>query len=189
MYKNTTWVFLYTKYSKFWSVSLEHFVERKPLISEEWLPSRKCIGAVLFSFCHGLQITKIPQIIDKLLRRHAIENVFFPILLYYIVCCSTIPRVVYDRVRKRKNYFEICTFLQIEQGKSRAGKFKTSNDNINQNILVLVFVFIWFWISSSWYSSFNLKKGLNFKIIFPFPYHIIYNPGLYRISPRQKYFK
>ena len=27
--KKTTWVFLYIKYSKFWSVSLEHFVERK----------------------------------------------------------------------------------------------------------------------------------------------------------------
>ena len=31
----TMWVFLYIKYSKFWSISLEHFVERKPLISEE----------------------------------------------------------------------------------------------------------------------------------------------------------
>ena len=30
-----TWIFLCIKYSKFWSVSLEHFVERKPLISEE----------------------------------------------------------------------------------------------------------------------------------------------------------
>ena len=36
--KKTTWVFLYIKYSKFWSVSLEHFVECKPLISEEWKP-------------------------------------------------------------------------------------------------------------------------------------------------------
>ena len=34
--KKTTCVFLYIKYSKFWSVSLEDFVERKPLISEEW---------------------------------------------------------------------------------------------------------------------------------------------------------
>ena len=47
-----------------------------------------------------------------------------------------ISRVVYDRVRKRKNYFEILAFLQIERGKSRAGKFKTSNENKN------VFVFI-----------------------------------------------
>ena len=38
-------------------------------------------------------------------------------------------RVVYDRVRKRKNYFEIAAFLQIEGGKSRARKFKTSNEN------------------------------------------------------------
>ena len=34
-----------------------------------------------------------------------------------------ITRVIYDRVRKRKNYFEIPAFLQIERGKSRAGKF------------------------------------------------------------------
>ena len=33
--KKTTWVFLYIKCSKFWSVSLEQFIERKPLISEE----------------------------------------------------------------------------------------------------------------------------------------------------------
>ena len=38
--------FLYIKYSKFWSVSLEHFVERKPLISEEWL-AHLPIGAVV----------------------------------------------------------------------------------------------------------------------------------------------
>ena len=31
-----TWIFLYIKYRKFWSISLEHFVERKP-ISEESL--------------------------------------------------------------------------------------------------------------------------------------------------------
>ena len=36
--KKTTWVFLCIKYSKIWSILLEHFVERKPLISEE------CIG-------------------------------------------------------------------------------------------------------------------------------------------------
>ena len=32
-----TWVFLYIKYSKFWSISLGHYVERKTLISEEWI--------------------------------------------------------------------------------------------------------------------------------------------------------
>ena len=35
-WKKTTCVFIYIKYSKFWSVSLEHFVERKPVIYEEW---------------------------------------------------------------------------------------------------------------------------------------------------------
>ena len=53
---------------------------------------------------------------------------------------SVVTRVVYDRVRKRKNYFEIPAFLQIEQGKSRAGKFKTSNENKNKNVFVFVFI-------------------------------------------------
>ena len=35
-WKKQLWGFLYIKYSKFWSVLLEHFVEHKPLISEEW---------------------------------------------------------------------------------------------------------------------------------------------------------
>ena len=34
--KKTTWVFLFQKYGKFWSILLEHFTEHKPLISEEW---------------------------------------------------------------------------------------------------------------------------------------------------------
>ena len=58
-----------------------------------------------------------------------------------------IARVVYDRVRKRKNYFKIPAFLQIERGKSRAGKFKTSNENKKKrfcfnlilNLLLLIF--------------------------------------------------
>ena len=33
-------------------------------------------------------------------------------------------RVIYDRVRNRKNYFEFPAFLPIEQGISRAGKLK-----------------------------------------------------------------
>ena len=32
----TTWVFVFQKYSKFWSISLEHFIKHKPRISEEW---------------------------------------------------------------------------------------------------------------------------------------------------------
>ena len=47
-------------------------------------------------------------------------------------------RVVYDTVRKRKNYFKIPAFLQIERGKSRAGKFKTSNENKNKNVFVFI---------------------------------------------------
>ena len=31
----TVWDFLYIKYRQFWSISLEHFVEHKPQVSEE----------------------------------------------------------------------------------------------------------------------------------------------------------
>ena len=30
------WVFIFQKYGKFWSISLEHFIKHKPLIPEEW---------------------------------------------------------------------------------------------------------------------------------------------------------
>ena len=33
--KKTTWVFIFQKYGKFWSVLLRHFINHKPLISEE----------------------------------------------------------------------------------------------------------------------------------------------------------
>ena len=39
--KKITWVFLCIKYVKFWSISLELFVECKPVISEKWLTKKK----------------------------------------------------------------------------------------------------------------------------------------------------
>ena len=42
--KKSIWIFLYIKYRKFWSVSLEHFIERKPLIYEE------CMRVLLWSY-------------------------------------------------------------------------------------------------------------------------------------------
>ena len=47
-----------------------------------------------------------------------------------------IGRVVYDRVRKRKNYFEIPAFLQIERGKSKAGN-SNSKSNENKNLFFM----------------------------------------------------
>ena len=49
--KKTTRVFLYIKYSKFWSVSLEHFVQRKPLISEECTNTSK-VWNMVEPFCN-----------------------------------------------------------------------------------------------------------------------------------------
>ena len=34
--KKTTWIFVFQKYGKTWSVSLGHFIKHKLLISEEW---------------------------------------------------------------------------------------------------------------------------------------------------------
>ena len=34
--KKNTWVFVFQKYGKFWSMSLDHFIKHKTLISEEW---------------------------------------------------------------------------------------------------------------------------------------------------------
>ena len=42
---------------------------------------------------------------------------------------------------KGKIIFEIPAFLQIEQGKSRGGKFKTSNENKNKKTFLLLFSF------------------------------------------------
>ena len=36
--KKTTWVFVFQKYGKFWSFSLGHSVENKPIISEQCPP-------------------------------------------------------------------------------------------------------------------------------------------------------
>ena len=53
------------------------------------------------------------------------------------------PRVVFDRVRKRKNYFENPAFLQIERGISRVGNSNSkSNEDKNKNIFVFVFVYV-----------------------------------------------
>ena len=51
-------------------------------------------------------------------------------------------RVVYDRVRKRKNYFEIPAFLPIERGISRAGKFKVMLNFTATEMCLFVFLFL-----------------------------------------------
>ena len=82
---------------------------------------------------------------------------------------NLLPRVIYDRVRKSKNYFEVPAFLPIELGISRAGKFK---------VILHWDVFVFIWISRSWSSSFKIQNCSTFKIIFAVPYPIIYNPAI-----------
>ena len=44
-WKKQLWVFFCQKYSKFWSISLELFVEHKPSIWEEWLSKGKSLDS------------------------------------------------------------------------------------------------------------------------------------------------
>ena len=46
MKKNTTWVFRFQKYGKFWSISLSHFIKHNPLISEECVVSMYTITTI-----------------------------------------------------------------------------------------------------------------------------------------------
>ena len=50
-------------------------------------------------------------------------------------------RVIYDRVRNRKNYFEIPAFLPIERGIARAEKFKVMLHLAANDICLFVFSF------------------------------------------------
>ena len=55
--KKTTWVFIFHNYSKYWSILLEHFIKRKPLVSKEWWISDGSGTRNLHGFgfwnCHG----------------------------------------------------------------------------------------------------------------------------------------
>ena len=73
MYKKTHVV--YIKYSKFWSVLLEHFVERKPLISEEWCISTRILH---FSFNnrYAINSVKMPHLSSNNIYRNSFGQVF-----------------------------------------------------------------------------------------------------------------
>ena len=139
---------------------------------------------ILIVFFNALSCLQIDKIIVSAMQKEVFsfllgiifnKTMYIGIRVYIRVVGDC--RVIYDRVQNKKNNFEITAFLNYERGTSRAGNSK-SNENKN------VFVFIWcFEFSRSWFSSFNLKKGGNFKIIFPFPYPIIYNPAYYYLKP------
>ena len=88
-----------------------------------------------------------------------------------------IPRVIYDRVRNRKNNFEIPAFLPFERGISRAGKFKVMLHFAPTEMCWFLFSFEFPALDVP---RSKFKKGGNFKIIFPVPYPIIYYPGSYK---------
>ena len=60
------WVLLYIKYSKFWSILLEHFIERKPLISEEWVVRYNLLISILYNMV--FKIVRVAQMDPKWCR-------------------------------------------------------------------------------------------------------------------------
>ena len=95
-----------------------------------------------------------------------------------IVSLIAATRVIFDRVWNRKNYFEIPTFLQFEQGITRAEKIKVLLHFPKTEICLSVFVFS-FEFPDLVVPHSKLKKGGNYKIIFSTPYPSIYYPGSY----------
>ena len=47
--KKTTWVFVFQKSGKFWSISLGHFIKHKPHISEEWHYKNRTCNSSFFA--------------------------------------------------------------------------------------------------------------------------------------------
>ena len=86
MKKKTTWVFLYIKYTKFWSISLGHFIKHKLLIPEEW-----CKKIVFYT---DLKICFPYFSLDSLMKKDykstfinqifSFENNYFPPKIYFI---------------------------------------------------------------------------------------------------------
>ena len=66
--EKSTWVFIFQKYGKFWSILLGHFIKHKPLISEEWYSGE------LKSFESCTDHSKVHTLFIAL---------FFPILAHY----------------------------------------------------------------------------------------------------------
>ena len=88
-----------------------------------------------------------------------------------------LPKIIYDRLWNRKNYFKVLALLPNERRKSRIGKIKAMLDLAATE---KCFVCISFEFSTLEISHLKLKKcGSNFKIFFPYP--IIYRPYLNQI--------
>ena len=83
---------------------------------------------------------------------------------YQYLLRQVFTSVVYDKVRNRKNYFEIPVYLLIEWGISKAGKFKVLL-HFPAPEFACIFVFIWI-------SGLKNQKGGTSKIIFPIPSYI-----------------
>ena len=98
-----------------------------------WSPQSSYVSSIWVFLKPGCVFAGILLSINMILNITASNE--HVITIYYTRKPSTLLllhciRVIYDRVRNRKNYFEINAFLNFERGTSRAGN---SNENKNTN--------------------------------------------------------
>ena len=125
------------EYGKFWSVLLELFIKHKPWNWEEW--ALWCCSFVAMYFCidnknYFQTVARGIGFLSLLVRKKCFEDPTFRVGFLTSKTKTPLPslvwiRVIYDRVRNRKNYFEIAAFLNFEQETSREGN---SNENKTQ---------------------------------------------------------
>ena len=86
-WKKQLWVFVYIKYGKFWSVSLELFIKHKPLFSEEWSDIwGDYFADNLFSYIVGVRIYPSLECSALLIVHSPRVHCWFWTLVYWSKC-------------------------------------------------------------------------------------------------------
>ena len=121
--KKSMWVFFHIKYSKFWSILLDHFIKSKPLLSEEC-----CVVVLLYM---EQELSKKLSTCQKLIEiwnwRDYDTNVkgfFQRYFLSYCCCCPKLEHFISEDLQSKKIKL---VFWNIVIGKeSEANIFDTS---------------------------------------------------------------
>ena len=108
-----------------------------------WSPQSSYVSSIWVFLKPGCVFAGILLSINMILNITASNE--HVITIYYTRKPSTLLllrciRIIYDRVRNRKNYFEINAFLNFERGTSRAGN---SNENKNTSQLLRSVTLLW----------------------------------------------
>ena len=120
--KKTTWVFFFHNHSKFWSVWLEHFIERKPLIFEERIV---ILFVSIHEFWYGINLP---------VNRKWITGTMFTTLYLY---------TLYYTITYIKWYIIYYLFSHFSWERNRCEKLHMSF-TISKKIFIASITFIWY---------------------------------------------